>query len=138
MTHDPLLEMSSLAGLISQRRRWLNGSLFAKLYAMKKLPQLARSAHSPWRKRLIYLQFTYYAVQLITDWFAVSLFFVQFRVSTDLCLSGGSASPIFGDQMTGSSLAPIAVSLQLSYIAALLVNDTHIPVRFQEVGKSDF
>ena len=113
--------MSSLAGLISQRRRWLNGSLFAKLYAMKKLPQLARSAHSPRRKRLICLQFVYYAVQLVTDWFAVSLFFVQFRVSTDLCLSDSNRSPIFNSESTDSSLKPVAVTLQLAYIVALLV-----------------
>ena len=88
---------------------------------MKKLPRLARSAHSSRRKRLICLQFVYYAVQLVTDWFAVSLFFVQFRVSTDLCLSDSDRSPIFNSESTDSSLKPVAVTLQLAYIVALLV-----------------
>ncbi len=110
--------MGDLAGLIAQRRRWLNGSLFAKLYAVKHLPRLSRTTHSRERRCAIYAQFAFALVQLVMDWFAVSLFFVQFRVSTDLCLSNSETSPLFSG---GGNLQGLSTVLQLAYMALVLV-----------------
>ena len=110
--------MGDLAGLISQRRRWLNGSLFAKLYAMKNLPRLSRTTHSHKRRCAIYTQFAFGLVQLVMDWFAVSLFFIQFRVSTDLCLSNSETSPLFSGD---GNLQGLSTVLQLAYMALVLV-----------------
>ena len=102
--------------------------------AMKKLPRLARCAHSPRRKRLICLQFVYYAVQLVTDWFAVSLFFVQFRVSTDLCLSDSNRSPIFNSESTDSSLKPVGGDTSAGLHCGAAGAGDYVAVRCQAEG----
>ena len=39
-----------LTALIKQRRRWLNGSFFANLYALRHCPRLfTESGHAAWR-----------------------------------------------------------------------------------------
>ena len=113
--------MNSLSKLIMQRRRWLNGSLFAKIYAMKNFTQLMQTEHSCMQIVAFMLQFMYYGLQLIMDWFAVSLFFIQFRVATDLCLgsssSTGETNPIFGH----GDLQAVSWVLQTFYMVVIVI-----------------
>lgn len=56
---------SNLNILIRQRRRWLNGSFFAGLYAMKEWSRLyTESGHSFGRKLLLTCQLVYLSVNL--------------------------------------------------------------------------
>lgn len=56
---------SNLNILIRQRRRWLNGSFFAGLYAIKEWSRLyTESGHSIWRKILLTFQLIYMSVNL--------------------------------------------------------------------------
>lgn len=56
---------SNLNMLIRQRRRWLNGSFFAGLYAIKEWSRLyTESGHSLGRKILLTLQLIYMSVNL--------------------------------------------------------------------------
>ena len=113
--------MNSLSKLIMQRRRWLNGSLFAKIYAMKNFTQIMQTEHSCMQIVAFTLQFMYYGFQLIMDWFAVSLFFIQFRVATDLCLgsssSTGETNPIFGH----GDLQAVSWILQTFYMFVIVI-----------------
>ena len=112
--------MDSLSGLISQRRRWLNGSLFAKIYSMKNFRNIKQTNHTKCQTFAFILQFIFYAIQLIMDWFAVSLFFIQFRVATDLCLGSSTetTSPIFPADL---NLHPISIALQFLYMAMIVL-----------------
>ena len=110
--------MDSLSGLISQRRRWLNGSLFAKIYSMKNFGNIKQTKHTKCQTFAFILQFLFYAIQLIMDWFAVSLFFIQFRVATDLCLGNTETSPIFPADI---NLHPISISLQFLYMGMIIL-----------------
>ena len=115
--------MDSLAGLIAQRRRWLNGSLFAKIYAMKNFHQLLwNTNHSTSQLAAFTIQFAYYILQLVMDWFAVSLFFIQFRVATDLCLGDGSSQqnvqPLFGSDV---NLQSVSWCLQFLYMFVIVL-----------------
>lgn len=59
---------SNLNILIRQRRRWLNGSFFAGLYALKEWSRLyTESGHSIGRKLLLTLQLVYMSVNLCFD-----------------------------------------------------------------------
>ncbi|KAF8331087.1 glycosyltransferase family 2 protein [Cantharellus anzutake] len=49
----------SLTEFISQRRRWLNGSLFASVYALAHFPQILRSDHSVARKTALMIETGY-------------------------------------------------------------------------------
>jgi len=72
----------TMAELILQRRRWLNGSFFAAVYALAHFYQLFRSDHSFLRKLMFLLEFTYTTISMIFAWFAIGNFFLVFHILT--------------------------------------------------------
>ncbi|CAN6644879.1 chitin synthase 1 [Trichomonascus vanleenenianus] len=71
-----------LAELVLQRRRWLNGSFFAAIYAQAHLFSIWRSAHSLGRKLMLHLEFLYQCVSMLFSWFSIGNFFLVFRILT--------------------------------------------------------
>jgi chitin synthase len=63
---------------ISQRRRWLNGSFFAAVYAMANWWRLWSSSHSFGRMILFQIQFLYNFIQLLFTWFTLANFYLTF------------------------------------------------------------
>lgn len=57
--------------LISQRRRWLNGSFFAAIHSIFHFYHIYRSSHSLARKVLITIEMVYQTFNLIFSWFAL-------------------------------------------------------------------
>ncbi|KAE9378105.1 glycosyltransferase family 2 protein [Stipitochalara longipes BDJ] len=72
----------TMAELILQRRRWLNGSFFAAVYALAHFYQLFRSDHSFLRKLMFLIEFTYTTISMIFAWFAIGNFFLVFHILT--------------------------------------------------------
>ncbi|KAI9805676.1 MAG: Chitin synthase, class 1 [Piccolia ochrophora] len=72
----------TMAELIMQRRRWLNGSFFAAVYALAHAFQIFRSDHSFLRKFMFHIEFFYQTVNMIFAWFAIGNFFLVFRILT--------------------------------------------------------
>ncbi|KAK0754650.1 glycosyltransferase family 2 protein [Schizothecium vesticola] len=68
--------------LILQRRRWLNGSFFAALYAIAHFHQFFRSDHSFFRKFMFFIEFVFQTVNMIFAWFAIGNFFLVFKILT--------------------------------------------------------
>ena len=65
--------------LISQRRRWLNGSFFAAVHSTVHFHYLYRSSHGFARKAWIHVELIYQVFNLIFSWFAlVCPFLVSF------------------------------------------------------------
>lgn len=64
-----------IAELIMQRRRWLNGSFFAAIYALVHAFDVWRSDHSFMRKMMFHLEFLYQTVSMIFSWFAIVCFY---------------------------------------------------------------
>ncbi|CAG8552575.1 5818_t:CDS:2 [Gigaspora rosea] len=62
-----------VTGLISQRRRWLNGSFFASFHAITHFYYIWRSDHSIFRKIFLHVEMAYQAYNLIFSWFALAL-----------------------------------------------------------------
>lgn len=71
-----------MAELILQRRRWLNGSFFAAVYAIAHFYQLFRSGHSFLRKIAFLIEFTYTTINMIFAWFAIGNFYLVFHILT--------------------------------------------------------
>ncbi|CAG8980952.1 hypothetical protein HYALB_00003811 [Hymenoscyphus albidus] len=71
-----------MAELILQRRRWLNGSFFAAVYALAHGYQIFRSGHSFFRKLAFLLEFTYQTLNMIFAWFQLGNFFLVFHILT--------------------------------------------------------
>lgn len=60
-----------MAEFIMQRRRWLNGSFFAAVYALAHFYQINRSDHSFTRKLMFLVEFTYQTINMLFAWFAI-------------------------------------------------------------------
>ena len=77
---------------ISQRRRWLNGSFAASVYALMHFGRLFKSGHNPLRKFFFVLQMLYNMSTLILSWFMLASFWLTTSVIMDLV--GGKVSDI--------------------------------------------
>lgn len=66
--------------LISQRRRWLNGSFFAAVHSTVHFHYIYRSAHSMMRKFWIHVEMVYQFFNLVFSWFALANYYIAFRV----------------------------------------------------------
>ncbi|RLN10657.1 hypothetical protein BBJ28_00022734 [Nothophytophthora sp. Chile5] len=77
----------TLVDLIKQRRRWLNGSFFAGLFAISNFSRVWKeSGHSLPRKIVLTLQFVYLGVQNLLSWFLLSNLFLTFYYVLTLTL----------------------------------------------------
>ncbi|TVY32041.1 Chitin synthase C, partial [Lachnellula subtilissima] len=72
----------TMAELILQRRRWLNGSFFAAVYALAHFYEIFRSDHSFLRKLMFLVEFTYQSIGMIFAWFGIGNFFLVFHILT--------------------------------------------------------
>ncbi|KAL6702273.1 chitin synthase domain-containing protein [Trichoderma pleuroticola] len=68
--------------LVLQRRRWLNGSFFAAIYAIAHFHDFFRSDHSFFRKMAFFVEFVFNTVNMIFAWFAIGNFFLVFKILT--------------------------------------------------------
>jgi chitin synthase len=64
--------------LISQRRRWLNGSFFAAVYALAHWNRFLSAKHSITRKVLFVVEFIYMLYNMLFSWLALSSFYLTF------------------------------------------------------------
>ncbi|KAL2045250.1 hypothetical protein N7G274_002333 [Stereocaulon virgatum] len=101
----------TMAEFILQRRRWLNGSFFAAVYALVHFYQISRTDHSFVRKLMFLLEFTYQTINMIFAWFAIGNFFLVFHILTNS----------LGDKELLSTAGNIlAVVFEWLYLATLL------------------
>lgn len=68
--------------LVLQRRRWLNGSFFAAIYAIAHFHDFFRSDHSFLRKFAFFIEFVFQTINMIFAWFAIGNFFLVFKILT--------------------------------------------------------
>ncbi|KZV86456.1 glycosyltransferase family 2 protein [Exidia glandulosa HHB12029] len=66
--------------LVSQRRRWLNGSFFAAIHSIVHFGYIYRSAHTPLRKFWIHIEMFYQVFNLIFSWFALGNYYIAFKI----------------------------------------------------------
>lgn len=79
----------TMAEFIMQRRRWLNGSFFAAIYAIVHFYQINRSDHSLGRKFMFFIEFFYHAINMTFSWFAlVSISILVIENVSDLYRTG--------------------------------------------------
>jgi len=110
---------TSVPEFISQRRRWLNGSLFASIHATVFQYRIWTSGQNFFRKLVLQFEFIYNAVQLLFTWTSLANFYLAFF----FLVSSATASPKtdafnFLSQGAGQAVFEIFVKL---YIALLFV-----------------
>ncbi|KAF2229336.1 glycosyltransferase family 2 protein [Viridothelium virens] len=100
-----------MADFILQRRRWLNGSFFAAVYALAHSGQLFRSNHSALRKLMLFIEFAYQTINMLFAWFALGNFFLVFRILT---------SSLGQSDLLGTVGTILAVVFEWLYLATLM------------------
>ncbi|KAF9225402.1 glycosyltransferase family 2 protein [Gyrodon lividus] len=104
---------------ISQRRRWLNGSLFASIHSTIFFYRIWTSGQNPIRMLVLQIEFVYNAVQLLFTWTSLANFYLAFF----FLVSSATASPktdAFNFLSQGAGQDVFEVFLKL-YIALLFV-----------------
>ena len=101
----------TMAEFIMQRRRWLNGSFFAAIYALVHFYQIQRTDHSFMRKLMFMLEFTYQTINMIFAWFAIGNFFLVFHILTN---------SLGGKDLLSTTGNILSVVFEWVYLAVLL------------------
>ncbi|KAF2862877.1 glycosyltransferase family 2 protein [Piedraia hortae CBS 480.64] len=102
---------TEMADFIMQRRRWLNGSFFAAVYALAHFYQIHRSSHSALRTFMFYIEFLYQAVNMLFAWFAIGNFFLVFKILTN---------SLSGKDLLGTAGLILGVVFEWLYLATLV------------------
>ncbi|CAG8606533.1 3645_t:CDS:2, partial [Acaulospora morrowiae] len=103
--------------LISQRRRWLNGSFFAGVYAVYNTFAIWRSDHSMIRKILLHVEMLYQSYNLFFSWFALGNFYLTFYI-----LGNSLTDPIVIDGLWSKTAGDIIFQiLRYVYLTLLIV-----------------
>ncbi|KAF8445436.1 chitin synthase-domain-containing protein [Kalaharituber pfeilii] len=63
---------------VSQRRRWLNGALFAAIYSLIHFRQIWTTDHTLVRKILLHIEFFYQFISLLFTYFSLANFYLTF------------------------------------------------------------
>jgi chitin synthase len=99
-----------MSELIKQRRRWLNGSFFASIYALTHFYQIFESSHSIIRKTFFIIEFLYQLISMIFAWFAVGNFFLVFQILT---------TSLGGPELLGDTGEVLSVIIEWIYLGSL-------------------
>ncbi|KAF8625346.1 hypothetical protein AX17_006888 [Amanita inopinata Kibby_2008] len=75
--------------LIGQRRRWLNGSFAASVYALFHFWRLYQSGHNFFRIFIFHIQALYNALSLFFSWFSLANLWLTFSIIIDLLPTQG-------------------------------------------------
>ncbi|KAI9749174.1 MAG: Chitin synthase, class 1 [Lichina confinis] len=101
----------TMTELILQRRRWLNGSFFAAVYALAHSFSIFRSDHTILRKMFFLLEFLYQTISMLFAWFALGNFFLVFRILTKF---------LGEDDLLGGTGRVLGVVVEWLYLMTLL------------------
>ncbi|KAI0348109.1 chitin synthase [Trametopsis cervina] len=110
---------TTVAEFISQRRRWLNGSLFASVHATVFFFRIWTSGQGFFRKIALQIEFIYNAIQLLFTWTSLANFYLAFFFLVSSATSPGT-NDAFNFLHQGAGTAIFEVFLKL-YIALLFV-----------------
>lgn len=100
-----------MAEFILQRRRWLNGSFFAAVYAIAHFYQIFRSDHSFLRKFMLMIEFIYQAIAMLFAWFGIGNFFLVFHILTTY---------LGADNLLGTAGKVLGIVFEWMYLATLV------------------
>ncbi|TCD68309.1 Chitin synthase, class 2 [Steccherinum ochraceum] len=104
---------------IYQRRRWLNGSLFASIHATIFFFRIWTSGHSKFRKCLLQLEFLYNAINLLFTWTFIANFYLAFYFLVSSATSN-PASDAFNFLANGAGHQIFEIVLKV-YIGVLFI-----------------
>ncbi|KAK0208700.1 chitin synthase [Desarmillaria ectypa] len=107
---------------ISQRRRWLNGSLFASIHATVFFWRIFTSGQNFIRKFVLLLEFIYNAVQLVFTWTSLANFYLAFFFLVSSATSDTSTDAFnFLGGNAGKTVFEVFLKLYIALLFMVLV-----------------
>ncbi|KAI0068051.1 glycosyltransferase family 2 protein [Artomyces pyxidatus] len=107
---------------ISQRRRWLNGSLFASIHATVFFFRIWTSGQNFFRKIVLQIEFIYNAIQLIFTWTSLANFYLAFFFLVSSATSDSSNDAFhFLSNGAGKDVFEVFLKLYLSLLFVVTV-----------------
>lgn len=86
----------TLPEFISQRRRWLNGALFAAIYSQTHFMQIWYTDHSTTRKLLLCVEFLYQFFSMLFTFFSIANYYLAFYFVAGSVAGNNDATIVHG------------------------------------------
>ncbi|KZT30962.1 glycosyltransferase family 2 protein [Neolentinus lepideus HHB14362 ss-1] len=112
---------TSVAEFISQRRRWLNGSLFASIHATVFWFRIWTSGQNFFRKCWLQLEFIYNGVQLFFSWTSLANFYLAFFFLVSSATSDNTDAFNFLSKGAGADVFEVFLKLYIALLFVVLV-----------------
>ncbi|GLB35745.1 putative chitin synthase [Lyophyllum shimeji] len=113
---------ASVPEFISQRRRWLNGSMFASIHATVFFFRIWTSGQNFFRKIVLQLEFIYNAVQLIFTWTSLANFYLAFFFLVSSATAPGKNNAFnFLSKGAGKYVFDVFLNLYIGLLFVVLV-----------------
>ncbi|KAF9029992.1 chitin synthase [Hymenopellis radicata] len=113
---------TTLAEFISQRRRWLNGSLFASIHATVFWFRIWTSGQNFFRKFVLMFEFIYNAVQLVFTWTSLANFYLAFFFLVSSATEDSKTDAFnFLSQNAGKTVFEVFLKLYIVLLFVVLV-----------------
>jgi chitin synthase len=106
---------------ISQRRRWLNGSLFASVHSTVFWFRIWTSGQNFFRKIILTIEFVYNAVQLIFTWTSLANFYLAFFFLVTSATTSTNDAFNFMAEGAGKDVSEVVLKLYIALIFVVLV-----------------
>lgn len=106
---------------LSQRRRWLNGSFAASLYALIHFNRIYRSGHSFVRMIFLHIQLLYNFANILFSWFSLASYWLTTKIIMDLVGTPVEATDYHGWPFGDTATPIVNIILQYIYLAFLVV-----------------
>lgn len=107
-----------VAELIAQRRRWLNGSLFATMFALIHFARIWTSGQSFLRKCALQLQVIYNLVQLAFTWTSLANWYLASYFLMQSATSDPTHDPFAGQ---GKAVLDIVLNVYIALVVVVVV-----------------
>ncbi|KAL8739540.1 MAG: hypothetical protein Q9190_007666 [Brigantiaea leucoxantha] len=106
---------------ISQRRRWLNGSFAASIYALMHFNRMYRSSHNLLRMFFFHVQLLYNIFSVLLAWFSLAAFYLTTTVIMDLVGTPGQSNDNRAWPFGNEATPIINTILKYLYLAFVLL-----------------
>jgi len=106
---------------ISQRRRWLNGSLFAAVHATAHMFRIWTSGQSFIRKIVLQIEFIYNAIQLFFTWTSLANFYLAFFFLVSSATTSTSDAFSFLAKGAGHDVAEVVLKVYIGLLFLIVI-----------------
>ena len=120
----------TISTLMSQRRRWINGSWFSLIDSIRKCSKIFHSSHNCCRKLIFSFQMFYYVITVLFSWVMVGSFYLAFNVIVRQTFTYNTSILNFANLL----VLIYTVMLIFIFVMALGVKPSHVDMTYKAIA----